>query len=663
MNELHARAAAAGLSLVWTDAFGNRREVGDETLRAALAAIGEEEGAGQASLVTGVTGRPTPMPAGFAPGEAVFVRLESGARFDARLIEAGGRAALPAIVEPGYHAIETAGREIGLAVAPPRAFTLRDALGERNAWGLAVQLHALAPRRGASFGDLGALADCAATLARAGADALAISPIHALYAADPGRASPYAPSTRLFLNPLHADPRAVLPDELASVADVSEPGEPLIDWSGEGARKLAGLRRLHARFEIAAPDGAREDFARWRAERGELLEDHATYEALQAHFAPRLGLRGWQGWPEAYRDPRAAEVAAFRREHGREIDFHAFLQWLAERSLAAAQARARAAGMGIGIVADMAVGMDAGGSHAWSRPGDLLQGVSIGAPPDLLGPLGQDWGLTTFSPRALAARGYAPFVETLRASMRHAGGVRIDHVMGLSRLWLVPWGKPSTEGVYLAYPLADMLRLVALESWRNRAIVIGEDLGTVPEGFRATLQEAGVMGMRVLYFERGHDGGFKAPAHYDRDAAALTTTHDLPTLAGWWRGRDIDWRERLSLYPGADDAGRAREGRAHDRGRFWDAARACGAAAGEPPDPAQPERAVDAGIAYVAQSACALALVPAEDIAGLDEQPNLPGVTEGHPNWRRRLPEGFLDGEDARRRLERLAARRDGRDR
>ncbi|TVR09553.1 MAG: 4-alpha-glucanotransferase [Salinarimonadaceae bacterium] len=659
MDDIRARAAAAGLSLVWTDAFGNGREVGDETLRAALAAIGEDQGGpAQAGLVTGVTGAPVRMSPGVSAGGSARVQLESGDRFDVRLFASGDDVFLPAIIESGYHRVEAAGREITLAIAPPRAFGLRDAIGERDAWGIAAQLYSLPPRRGASFGDLGALADCAGKLGRAGADALAISPTHALYAADPGSASPYAPSTRLFLNPLYADPHSVFADDFSDVADDPEPGDPLIDWSREGARKLAGLRRLYARFASKGPEGARADFARWRTERGGLLEDHATYEALQAHFAPSLGLRGWQGWPGSYRDPRSDAVRAFRAEHSEEIACHAFLQWLTERSLEAAQMRAQAAGMAIGIVADMAVGMDAGGSHAWSRPGDLLQGVSIGAPPDLLGPLGQDWGLTTFSPRSLATQSYAPFIETLRASMRSVGGVRIDHVMGLSRLWLVPWGRSSTDGVYLSYPLTDMLRLVALESWRNRAIVIGEDLGTVPDGFREILNGAGVMGMRVLYFERGHDGGFRAPAHYDRDAAALTTTHDLPTFAGWWRGRDLDWREKLALYPGADDASRAREGRSHDRGRFWDAAIACGAASGEAPDPSQPGRAVDAGIAYVAESACALALVPVEDIAGLDEQPNLPGVTEGHPNWRRRLPADFLDGEDARRRLERLAARR-----
>ncbi|MCG6122476.1 MAG: 4-alpha-glucanotransferase [Microvirga sp.] len=657
MDELRVRASAAGLKLVWTDAFGSQREVGDDTLRAALSAIGADDGDPvSAALVTGVVGRPVRLPMEASPGTAALVRLESGARLETRLIAMDDRVCLPGIDEPGYHHVEVAGREIALAIAPPRAFGLLDAIGERDAWGVATQLYSLPPGRGASFGDLGALAECATTLGRAGADALAISPIHALYAADPGRESPYAPSTRLFLNPLYADPHAVFGADFGTAAAV-EPGDALIDWGREGARKFAELRRLYARF-AGGTDKARADFVRYRSERGSLLEDHATYEALQAHFVKDLGVSGWQGWPEDFRDPRSRAVALFRETHGEEIGFHAFLQWLTERSLETAQASARAAGMGVGVVADMAVGMDAGGSHAWSRPGDVLQGVSIGAPPDLLGPLGQDWGLTTFSPRALAKHGYAPFIETLRASMRNVGGVRIDHVMGLSRLWLVPWGSSATEGVYLTYPVTDMLRLVALESWRNRAIVIGEDLGTVPDGFRETLGEAGIMGMRVLYFEREHGGGFRVPERYDRGAAALTTTHDLPTLAGWWRGRDIDWRQSLSLYPAPDDALKARDERSGDRRAFWEAAKGCGAASGDAPSAEATGRAVDAGIAYVAQSASALALLPAEDIAGLDEQPNLPGVTDGHPNWRRRLPTDFLTSDAARRRLATLAARR-----
>ena len=277
--------------------------------------------------------------------------------------------------------------------------------------------------------------------------------------------------------------------------------------------------------------------------------------------------------------PRSPPFAASHRD---EVLFHEFLQWVADRSLAAAQARAREAGMRIGLVGDLAVGMDPTGSHAWSRQRDILLGVAIGAPPDLFNPRGQDWGLTGFSPRALEDGGFAPFIATLRAALRHAGGLRIDHAMGLSRLWLVPEGADPAEGAYLTYPLTDLLRLLALESARHNAIVVGEDLGTVPAGFRETLDQDGVHGMRVLWFERGENNSFAAPQTWDAAALAMTTTHDLPTVAGWWSGTDIAARAECGRLGrgrhGGGCGGRARRAIARHCGsaslrRAWRTAR------------------------------------------------------------------------------------------
>ena len=246
----------------------------------------------------------------------------------------------------------------------------------------------------------------------------------------------------------------------------------------------------------------------------------------------------------------------FARDNPAEVAFHAFCQWLADASRGAAQQAARDAGMPIGLIADLAVGTDGGGSHAWSHQRAILPDVTVGAPPDVFSPLGQDWGLTAFSPLEMRAGGFGAFLELARAAFRHSGGVRVDHAMGLQRLWVVPRGAGPGEGAYLQYPVDDLVRLLALESHRHRAIVIGEDLGTLPEGFHGRMEKAGILGMKVLWFEQEQDGRFRAPRHWPRNATAMTTTHDLPTVVGWWQGRDITWRAELDRFPDAATAQR-----------------------------------------------------------------------------------------------------------
>lgn len=294
--------------------------------------------------------------------------------------------------------------------------------------------------------------------------------------------------------------------------------------------------------------------------------------------------------------------------------------------------------MALGLIADLAVGMDSGGSHAWSRPDDLLTGLSIGAPPDLLGPDGQSWGITGFSPLALQRTGFEPFIATLRAALDHAGGIRIDHALGLRRLWVVPEGASPTEGAYLAMPVDDLFRLIALESHRARAVVIGEDLGTVPEGFRPAMDAMAMLGMRVLWFERNAEGGFLPAKDYATDAAAMTGTHDLATVAGWWRGRDIEWQWQLGRTSRAANEAADQAARADERTSLWAALVAAGVAEGRQPAPDDPGRVIDAALAFIGRTPSVLAIVPMEDVIGAVEQPNLPGTIDEHPNWRRRMP-------------------------
>lgn len=638
-------AARAGIQLEWIDYRGQPRVVAPDILRRILAAFGlpadspeaiagsvaalalAQSGAATPPLVTADPARPIALGNDFPPGTRGLLVAEDGTESVVTVQRAtDGSAFLPGIAHPGYHRFQAGEREVAVAVAPSRTWSLDAATNRRRPWGLTAQVYAL-PRAGdGGIGDFGSVAAFAESAARHGADAVALSPVHALFAAEPGRAGPYSPSSRLFLNVLHGDPTLVLGPEVAAFAP-PDPGNALIDWRGAGGRRLAWLRQL---FD-ALPD-APEDFHRFRAEAGPSLEDHARFEALHAHQIAAGAGWSWRGWHEPLRDPRGPAVAAFAAEHEQAVAFHAFLQWIADRSRAAAQARARAAGMGIGLIADLAVGMDGDGSHAWSRPTDVMTGIGVGAPPDLINGFGQNWGLTTFAPTALVAGGFAPFLATLRAAMRDAGGIRIDHIMGLARLWVIPEGASATEGAYVAYPATDLLRLVALESHRHRAVVIGEDLGTVEPGFRDGLERRGIHGMRVLWFEHD-DGQFLPPDAWTRNAVAMTTTHDLPTVTGWWRGEDVRLRRAIAGAAADPTEGERRES---DRRRLWQAFRASGAARDAQPTATAP--VVDAAVRHVAATRSRLMLLPVEDALGLADQPNLPGTIDEHPNWRRRLP-------------------------
>jgi 4-alpha-glucanotransferase len=625
---LDALATAAGLQRNWTDANGTPHRVSDEALTAVLSALGLPakdartiaeslailaDEAARDPFLSADAGKPFALPARFV-GKAVELHLEGGgvARIATNQLT---------IDHVGYHHL-VCGEEVvrlAIAIAPPRCVEVSGRI-----WAPAVQIPALRCENSSAFGDFGTLAASARAFAGHGADAMAISPVHALFPADASRYSPYAPSSRLFLNVLYGDPT------LAGGTIGDEQAPDLIDWQHAIPARLATLRRA---FD-AAGDVVHPAAAAFATKAGDELERHARFDALHAHFFD-TGARGWQDWPAAYHDPAGNAVARFAGEQAREVAFYRFLQWLAHESLDAAQRAAIDGGMSIGLIADLAVGMDGGGSHAWSRPDDLLTGLSIGAPPDPLGPDGQGWGITGFAPRALRRTGFDPFIATLRAALDHAGGIRIDHALGLRRLWVIPDGGSPADGAYLTMPLDDMLRILAIESHKAKAIVIGEDLGTVPEGLRPALDDKAVLGMQVLWFERDADGDYRPPEEWSPTAAAMTGTHDLPTVAGWWEGRDIDWAWKLHRSSAAASEAEDRAARVEERARLWSA---IGSVAPEPA-PDQPQAVVDAATAFVGRTPCPIAILPLEDIVGLVEQPNLPGTIDEHPNWRRRMPD------------------------
>jgi 4-alpha-glucanotransferase len=674
-------ASRAGVAIFWRDQTGADRRVGAESLRAILAALGFPAGsegetresfaridaearAAAARFTVARVGQPIALPfAGPAP-ERIEAALEDGAVRAIRPIEGpAGRLTLPGFETPGYHRLRLPDGERTVAVAPKRCVTFADLSGGAPGWGLAAQIYALRSAHDCGIGDFGGVAALARPAARLGADFLAISPVHALFGADPAHYSPYSPSTRLFYNPLAADPALVFPQDLlwrtidatglhARIKALS--GAALIDWPAAHEAKRTLFRGLFHRLSLAG-EAIYGDFRRFRDGASSLLRAFALFEALHGSLcAGDPAMWSWRRWPGGLSAP-GAEAEKFAAAHPAEMEFQLFLQWLVDRSYGAAQRVCRENGMRAGLIADLAIGMDPDGAHAWARPEEVLHGLTIGAPPDYYAAEGQNWGLTGFSPRALLAKDFAPFIETLRANLRHSGGLRIDHVMGLSRLWLIPQGGGALDGAYVAYPSDTMHALTALESWRHRALIVGEDLGTLPMGYQDQLGAQGVAGMRVLRFERDSQG-FRGPGGWSPSAAALTSTHDMISTAGWWKGADL-----ADYPPGEPERQRVEDIRAWDRGLLWAAFQQAGVVTGERPAPEDAAPVVDAALDFVARTPCQMKLVPLEDALASDVQPNVPGTTVEKPNWRHRFaaPAELLLDEAARARLARLGPPRE----
>lgn len=541
-------------------------------------------------------------------------------------------------------AIEAAAHDLSGSAAdgPAPTCPLPADLGIDRCWGVTCQVYGLRSGRNAGIGDFEDVAVLAEQLAAAGADFLGLSPLHALFPEDPGRYSPYSPSSRRWLNGLFiavdtaCAELGLPPIEIADVERLR--AAELIDYPAVAAAKGAALDRLWQAFRglhLEPATAMGQAFRDWQAERGQPLERFCRFQMLAARAAREAG-HGvpFHAWPEGLRSPAGPEVDALAARERDEVDRCAFLQWIADRQLLDARARARAAGMRIGLYADLATGVVPDGAEAWADPEALVDGITMGAPPDPLGPFGQNWHIVAPSPLVLARSDSGPVRATLRAVMRHAGAMRIDHALGLMRLFLIPPGSSAAEGAYVRYPYARLLRAVAEEARAAGCIVIGEDLGTVPDGFREPLHAAGVLGYRVAWFERDWHGdrSFLPPERFPVQAMATVSTHDLPTVRGWFQAQDILWRERLGLYPGPESVAAARAERAHEAGLLLDRLRSLGLL-GHGEDETARTLALHR---YLARSASTLAAVQLEDLADELEQPNLPGTVFDHPNWRRR---------------------------
>ena len=577
----------------WTDAWGRQRTVSDRTIAALTAAMGDDAAA---TATPGV--EPVRLVHGGdeldGPGQ---VTLEDGS--DLGMIER-----LPGDLPFGYHRLATDGGE-QLLIAPPKHCHLPDDL---RTWGWSVQLPTTRSRRSWGIGDLDDLRQLASWSGEIGAGILQVSPLGAPTPGPQPEASPYFPSSRRFRSVLHLAAGQIpgaerVGDQLAPLAAAGEAlnAERLVDREQVLALKLRALELLWqggvARDELVLPG-----IAALQEQLGGALRSWATYAAI----AERLG-GDWRRWPDAYRDPDGPGVAGLANELADRVAFHEWVQWLLDEQLRAAGSQ------GPGLLHDLPIGFDPGGFDAWCWQGQLAQGAWLGAPPDMLGPDGQDWGLQPFVPDRLRAAGYRPYIETLRSGMRHATGLRIDHAAGLFRGWWVPAGRGSGQGAYVRYRSEETLAILALESLRAQAWVVGEDLGTLEEGVRERLAERRILSMRVVYFED------EPPAAYPRRAMALLTTHDLPTVAGVWSGSDLADQARAGVTP--DPAALALL-----RGRL-------AAVAGVPTD-AEPRQVILGAYAALAAAPSAVITATLEDALAQQERVNLPGtVAPQRANW------------------------------
>lgn len=682
-------ADAAGIEARYWDIDGRLHETSPETARRLLAALGLPAGThaeiaaslngliedrwrealppvviGTEGLEVGVAIR---LPAELADQTVRWsVDLETGGTVNGELLLASvpvegihdvgpttlqlRRLTLPAM-PAGYHRLRLSAADetvASLVVAPKRCYLPPGFFSQRYR-GIAAQLYTIRSNANWGIGDFSDLSILVDWLATQGEDTVGLGPLHALFLGAPQYASPYAPSSRLHLNPLHLDATAI-PDFIESAetrafvesSPVSDSisaarAASLVDYAGVASAKLPVLETLHRHFlanHAAAADERGLAFRSHVQEAGTDLRRFAIFQTLAEHF----GTHEWQHWPAAFRHAAADDVEEFARAHQERVSYYQYLQWQCELQLGDAARRAAVGGMRLGLYRDLAVGVHVDGADHWANQQLFAGDARIGAPPDPFNESGQEWGVVPFNPRLLRASGYAHFISMLRANMRHAGALRIDHIMGWQRLFIIPAGSMPTEGTYIRFPFDDLLAIAALESQRNHCVMVGEDLGTVPEGFRERTAEADILSCRVLYFEREGDR-FRRPAELPELATVAATTHDLATLRGYWSGADIAAKARAGIFGLPGEEQQAWTERATDIELLLRAL----ADEGLLPDPELPDKRewtpelTVAVHAYLARSRARLLMVQLSDLENELRQANLPGTTVEFPNWRRRL--------------------------
>lgn len=657
-------AMRAGIAASYVNAHGKQQAISLETKSRLLAAMGREIAEHQEAAP------PLPAVKVFTQGGAATLQLagkgeyhwtltlEDGAQQQGRT-SARKTLTLAQSLPLGYHQLSVAQGEqqwrCRIIVAPKRCFEPDALLAGKKLWGACVQLYTLRSERNWGVGDLGDLAEMVDRVGECGGAFVGLNPIHALYPANPDSASPYSPSSRRWLNMIYIDVNAVeefqrseaaqrwwrQPETQATLRKVRAMTD--VDYPQVTALKLAALRLAYPLFVArSADDTQMQAFRQFVAQGGRSLYQQAAFDALHAHLtAQDSEMWGWPTWPEAYRDGHSGAVASFCKTHAEAVNFYLWLQWLAHVQFARCYQRSQRLQMPIGLYRDLAVGVAEGGAETWCERELYCLQASIGAPPDILGPLGQNWGLPPMDPHVMIERGYQPFIDLLRANMTHCGALRIDHVMALLRLWWVPYGEAADQGAYVRYPVDDLLAVLALESQRHRCMVIGEDLGTVPVEIVSKLRESGIYSYKVLYFERDSESTFRAPQSYPVQAMATITTHDLPTLRGYWQSDDLTLGKELGLYPDPQvlaqlyaDRLRAKQGLLNGLHRYGCVPKRLGHKA----ELVEMSPTLSRGLQrYVADSASALLGLQPEDWLDMATPVNIPGTSSEYPNWRRKL--------------------------
>ena len=552
----------------------------------------------------------------------------------------------------GYHRLSTRENapQTTLIVTPGRCWLPEEARSGEGLWGIAAQLYLLRTEHNWGIGDFTDLRELFQLGIEHGCNVVGVNPLHALFLDKPEEASPYSPLSRYLLNVLNIDVEAIpeVKDSAELQAAIAEPAfqqqlaacrdATEVQYGRVTTLKREMLERAFAAFEASSDPERQKAFSRFMDRQDELFRTHCVFLALRRYFAETEGGKADCGdWPEEFQHSDSPSVTQFAQEHPNEVRFQMWMQWIADTQLG--DASSAAAEMRIGLYRDMAVGASASGAEVWSNPQAMLSNAEIGAPPDTWNPAGQNWAIRPFAPRALREEAYRSFIELLRANMRFAGAIRLDHAMSLQRLYLIPTGATAHDGGYVRYPMDDLVGILALESQRNRCLVIGEDLGTVSPGFRERMAAAHILSYRLLLLEVDNESESKkfVPARdYPALALATPSSHDLPTLRGWWSGADIDTKENIGLYQNDRAAAQARVERERDKQNLLDALRTEDLL----PADADPDwqQVVDAAHAFLARTPALLTMVQIDDLTGELQQVNQPGtMPDQYPGWRRRL--------------------------
>lgn len=567
---------------------------------------------------------------------------------------------LPEFIPLGYHQASLTGalkeESCSLIVVPETCYEPEELLNGGKIWGSGIQLYSVRSRQNWGMGDYRDLNTLVEKLAENGAHYVGLNPVHALYQDNPLHCSPYSPSSRTYSNVMYINPEEL--PEFAQCKDAQQlvaseafqarlkeaQAQDYVDYEAAASMKFRVLELLFDYFSakhLATNSERAQSFKAFCDEQGEGLRRFATFDALFEHFRKKDSMSwGWPCWPKAYQKPDSKEVKAFIKKHEKRIQYFEFLQWVSEEQFAVAQKTADEKGMMVGVYRDLAVGVDRGGADVWSDPGLYCLDASAGAPPDKLGPQGQNWGLPPFNPMVLREKAYKPFIRMIQNNMMDCGALRIDHAMGLFRLWWCPEGQGADAGAYVHYELQDLLGIIKLESRRRNCLVFGEDLGVVPEEIKQALPPAKLYSSMNCIHEQCGDR-YPELNEFKVHSMANMTCHDTPPLKGWWQGQDIDLAEKLGIFS-PERAVREREARVHTRKAMINTL----ASINELPDGVSPwdEHAPEYSrdlmqriTFYLSRSCAQIANIQLEDCMMIDTPVNVPGTSVEYPNWRRRL--------------------------